>query len=210
MINLSKVFKDKGIGDHMDKLILSTDNEGKFQEISHMLSDLDIEVMRKSDVGLGDVEPVEDGNSLEENARIKVDALDIKDAYILGDDTGLYVEALNGEPGIHAARYAGEHVTDEDNRKKMLKALEGESNRKAYFKTVMALRYNDKIWYTEGVCEGKITEEEHGELGFGYDSIFLPNESDETFGEMSEESKNQISHRSKALKNLSSLLKELI
>ncbi len=194
----------------MDKLILSTDNEGKFQEISHMLKDIHIEVLRKSDVGMGDIEPIEDGNSLEENAKIKVDALDIKDAYILGDDTGLYVEALDGEPGIHAARYAGEHVTYEDNRKKMLKAMEGKANRKAYFKTVMALRYNDKIWYREGICEGQITEQERGDLGFGYDSIFLPDGYDQTFGEMSEELKNKISHRSKALENLSSLLKELI
>jgi len=124
------------------------------------------------------------------------------DYAVLADDTGLFVKALDGEPGVHSARYASEH-DDKKNREKLLNNLKDKEDRSAYFKTEIILIDEDKnIIPIEGVCPGKISLEERGDNGFGYDSIFIPDGFDKTFAEMSHEEKNQISHRSRALKNL--------
>ena len=124
------------------------------------------------------------------------------DYAVLADDTGLFVKALNGEPGVRSARYASEH-DDKKNREKLLNNLKDKEDRRAYFKTEIILIDEDKnIIPIEGVCPGKISLEERGDNGFGYDSIFIPDGFDKTFAEMSHEEKNQISHRSRALKNL--------
>lgn len=194
----------------MNKIVLSTDNKNKLREIKEILADLDIEIFGKSEIDGIDFEVVEDGETLYDNALKKADAMAKRvDLAVLADDTGLFVNALDGEPGVHSARYASEH-DDKKNRKKLLKNLEGKEDRSAYFKTQIILIDSKKnIIPIEGVCEGKISEVERGDNGFGYDSIFIPEGFDKTFAEMSHEEKNEISHRARALKNLREKLEDL-
>ena len=187
----------------MREIVLSTDNINKLREIREILEDLDIKIYGKSDIEGLNFEVIEDGDTLYDNALKKASAMAERvDFAVLADDTGLFVKALNGEPGVHSARYASEH-DDKKNREKLLNNLKDKENRSAYFKTEIILIDEDKnIIPIEGVCPGKISLEERGDNGFGYDSIFIPEGFDKTFAEMSHEEKNQISHRSRALKNL--------
>ena len=187
----------------MREIVLSTDNVNKLREIREILEDLDIKIYGKSDIEGLDFEVIEDGDTLYNNALKKASAMAERvDFAVLADDTGLFVKALNGEPGVHSARYASEH-DDKKNREKLLNNLKDKEDRSAYFKTEIILIDEDKnIIPIEGVCPGKISLEERGDNGFGYDSIFIPDGFDKTFAEMSHEEKNQISHRSRALKNL--------
>lgn len=187
----------------MREIVLSTDNVNKLREIREILEDLDIKIYGKSDIEGLDFEVIEDGDTLYDNALKKASAMAERvDFAVLADDTGLFVKALNGEPGVHSARYASEH-DDKKNREKLLNNLKDKEDRSAYFKTEIILIDEDKnIIPIEGVCPGKISLEESGDNGFGYDSIFIPDGFDKTFAEMSHEEKNQISHRSRALKNL--------
>lgn len=194
----------------MRKIVLSTDNKNKLREIREILEDLDVEIYGKSDIDGMDFEVVEDGDTLYDNALKKARAMtDRVDFAVLADDTGLFVNALGGEPGVHSARYASEH-DDKKNRQKLLKNLEDKKDRSAYFKTQIILIDEDKnIIPIEGVCPGKISLEERGDNGFGYDSIFIPEGFNKTFAEMSHEEKNEISHRARALKNLRDKLSNL-
>lgn len=194
----------------MRKIVLSTDNKNKLREIREILEDLDVEIYGKSDIDGMDFEVVEDGETLYDNALKKARAMaDRVDFAVLADDTGLFVNALGGEPGVHSARYASEH-DDKKNRQKLLKNLEDKKDRSAYFKTQIILIDEDKnIIPIEGVCPGKISLEERGDNGFGYDSIFIPDRFEKTFAEMTHEEKNEISHRAKALKNLRDKLSNL-
>nr|WP_311565179.1 RdgB/HAM1 family non-canonical purine NTP pyrophosphatase [Peptoniphilus grossensis] len=187
----------------MREIVLSTDNINKLREIREILEDLDIKIYGKSDIEGLDFEVIEDGDTLYDNALKKASAMAERVDYaVLADDTGLFVTALNGEPGVYSARYASEH-DDKKNREKLLNNLKDKEDRRAYFKTEIILIDEDKnIIPIEGVCPGKISLEERGDNGFGYDSIFIPDGFDKTFAEMSHEEKNQISHRSRALKNL--------
>lgn len=187
----------------MREIVLSTDNINKLREIREILEDLDIKIYGKSDIEGLDFEVIEDGDTLYDNALKKASAMAERVDYaVLADDTGLFVKALDGEPGVHSARYASEH-DDKKNREKLLNNLKDKEDRSAYFKTEIILIDEDKnIIPIEGVCPGKISLEERGDNGFGYDSIFIPEGFDKTFAEMSHEEKNQISHRSRALKNL--------
>ena len=187
----------------MREIVLSTDNINKLREIREILEDLDIKIYGKSDIEGLDFEVIEDGDTLYDNALKKASAMAERVDYaVLADDTGLFVKALNGEPGVHSARYASEH-DDKKNREKLLNNLKDKEDRSAYFKTEIILIDEDKnIIPIEGVCPGKISLEERGDNGFGYDSIFIPEGFDKTFAEMSHEEKNRISHRSRALKNL--------
>lgn len=187
----------------MREIVLSTDNINKLREIREILEDLDIKIYGKSDIEGLNFEVIEDGDTLYDNALKKASAMAERvDFAVLADDTGLFVKALDGEPGVHSARYASEH-DDKKNREKLLNNLKDKENRSAYFKTEIILIDEDKnIIPIEGVCPGKISLEERGDNGFGYDSIFIPEGFDKTFAEMSHEEKNQISHRSRALKNL--------
>lgn len=187
----------------MREIVLSTDNINKLREIREILEDLDIKIYGKSDIEGLNFEVIEDGDTLYDNALKKASAMAERvDFAVLADDTGLFVKALDGEPGVHSARYASEH-DDKKNREKLLNNLKDKEDRSAYFKTEIILIDEDKnIIPIEGVCPGKISLEESGDNGFGYDSIFIPDGFDKTFAEMSHEEKNQISHRSRALKNL--------
>lgn len=194
----------------MREIVLSTDNKNKLREIREILEDLDIKIYGKSDIEGLDFEVIEDGDTLYDNALKKASAMAERvDFAVLADDTGLFVTALNGEPGVHSARYASEH-DDKKNREKLLNNLKDKEDRSAYFKTQIILIDEDKnIIPIEGVCPGKISLEESGDNGFGYDSIFIPDGFDKTFAEMSHEEKNQISHRARALKNLKDKLSNL-
>lgn len=187
----------------MREIVLSTDNINKLREIREILEDLNIKIYGKSDIEGLNFEVIEDGDTLYDNALKKASAMAERVDYaVLADDTGLFVKALDGEPGVHSARYASEH-DDKKNREKLLNNLKDKEDRSAYFKTEIILIDEDKnIIPIEGVCPGKISLEERGDNGFGYDSIFIPDGFDKTFAEMSHEEKNQISHRSRALKNL--------
>jgi|ERR1051326_2182592 XTP/dITP diphosphohydrolase len=182
-------------------LILATGNPGKVIEIKTILRDLPVQIKSLADFPpLPEV--VEDGATLEHNALKK--AREIFQALhlpALADDSGLEVYALGMKPGVYSARYAGEHVSYADNNRKLLAEMRGipSGQRRARFRCVIAFIADNAEKVTEGVCEGTITREPRGSGGFGYDPLFVPDGYRETFGELPIETKNQLSHRSKAL-----------
>ncbi|MDY3118052.1 MAG: RdgB/HAM1 family non-canonical purine NTP pyrophosphatase [Peptoniphilus sp.] len=178
-------------------LIVSTDNQNKLKEIKELVQGK-LDVLSKAEAGFGHIHPMEDGSSLEENAIIKIKPLD--GTIVIGDDTGLFVHALGGRPGIYSARYAGEDGNDAKNREKLLSEMDGKTDRRAYFKTVIAVKRDGSVYTVEGVCPGRIIEEPKGENGFGYDPLFVPEGYDKTFAEMTDEEKNSVSHRGRALR----------
>ncbi|KXO15535.1 RdgB/HAM1 family non-canonical purine NTP pyrophosphatase [Peptoniphilus sp. GNH] len=190
----------------MKKIVLATDNDHKLEEIRDTLGDK-FQILSKSQAGLGGSSPEENQDTLEKNALIKASHLAKKTNYIvIADDTGLFVEALDGKPGVHSARFSYDYGLSKDhddrmNRSLLLKLLQGK-DRRAYFKTVLCLIDENKdVHYLEGICKGEISDKEKGDKGFGYDSIFIPDGYDKTFAEMGAE-KNKISHRARALEKL--------
>ena len=183
--------------------VIATGNMHKLEEIQTMLSDLDFKILSMKDVDLEGLEIIENGRTFEHNALIKARTIAQKTGMIaIGDDSGIEVDALDKRPGIYSARYAGENATDEDNRNKMFEELEGVpmDKRTARFVCVIALVFPDgKEILARGKVEGKIAIKTSGENGFGYDSMFIPEGYDETFGVLSPEIKNSFSHRSRAL-----------
>ena len=188
-------------------LVLGTGNPGKVDELRSLLADLTIDLIPASELEHPPT-VIEDADTLEGNARKKALAFHQHSGRpSLADDTGLEVAALDGGPGVHTARFAGPDATPEDNKQKLLQVLEGVADRRARFRTVVALVEADGTVHTfEGVCEGTITTEPRGDGGFGYDPLFLPNSYDQTFAEMAPETKNQISHRKKALDTVRAFL----
>lgn len=187
----------------MNKILIASGNQHKFSEISSVLSDVaNVKLYSLQDFGIT-TEVVEDGNTLEENALIKAKTIyNISGVATLSDDTGLFVKALNGEPGVYSARYAGVKATYENNCKKLLKNLENisDKNRRAQFESIICFYVNEKEYYFfRGICYGKIINEKRGKNGFGYDPLFVPDGYERTFAEMTDEIKNKISHRGKAL-----------
>ncbi|MDP8220177.1 MAG: RdgB/HAM1 family non-canonical purine NTP pyrophosphatase [Candidatus Stygibacter frigidus] len=193
------------------KLLIGTKNRDKFSEIREILSGLAFELLSAADYdGLPDV--VEDKDTIEGNAIKKAEEMaERSKMYVLADDTGLFVDALGGDPGVYSARYAGETCSYRDNRMKLLAEMTGITNRNASFRTVVALADSDgKVIATvEGRVEGEIIFEEKGDKGFGYDSIFLCHETGKTFAEMSSEKKHKISHRGRAFRKMTEKIKEL-
>ena len=190
------------------KLVFATNNKNKLLEIQSMLP-TQFQILSLEDIGC--VEDVPEtqltisGNSIQK-------AKYIKERYhhnCFADDTGLEVKALNGEPGVFSARYAGPQRNANDNMEKLLYELEYKSDRSAHFKTVIALIIEDELMTFEGICEGKITAIKRGRQGFGYDPIFKPNGYDQTFAEMELGLKNKIGHRGKAMKQLLSYLESI-
>lgn len=188
------------------RIVFATNNSHKLDEIRNILGS-SFEVMSLNELGCHDHIP-ETGTTLEENARQK--AQYIYDKYhcnVFADDTGLEVDALGGEPGVYSARYAGGEGHDsEANMTKLLKNLEGEDNRKAQFRTVIALILDGKTSLFDGIVKGEIIKERRGGEGFGYDPIFQPEGYDKTFAELGNDIKNTISHRAKAVKALAEYL----
>lgn len=183
------------------KIVFATHNFNKLQEVQAMMPS-SIELISLDDIGCIEEIP-ETAATIEENAILKADY--VKDNFkkdCFADDTGLEVQTLDGAPGVHSARYAGEGKNNEDNIDKLLLALEGKLNRRAQFKTVIALNLeNDKTLFT-GICKGIITGERRGDKGFGYDAVFQPDGSNKTFAEMNSAEKSAISHRGIALREL--------
>jgi len=187
--------------------VAATGNPHKIKEIENILPD-DIKISDLKTFGHKE-ELKETGKTLKENALQKMRQIAYPyDVDAMADDTGLEVEALNNAPGVYSARYAGEKASYEDNVKKLLKEMEGKENRKAKFRTIIALSDGPKEWLFEGEVEGKIAAEPRGDRGFGYDSVFIPEGYDKTFAEMTDEEKNKISHRAKALEKLKNYLDE--
>ena len=185
------------------KLLLATRNEDKVIEIKEILKDLDVEIVSASQFpNMPDV--IEDKNTIKGNSIKKAtECADFSKLLTIADDTGLFVDALDGKPGVFAARFAGEDCSYKDNRVKMLKEMKNVTNRNAQFRTVCALVSPDGlIATTMGIVEGKITEEEFGNNGFGYDAIFKADETGRTFGEMTLTDKEKISHRSRAFNKM--------
>lgn len=188
------------------RIVFATNNSHKLDEIRNILGS-SFEVMSLNELGCHDDIP-ETGTTLEENARQK--AQYIYDKYhcnVFADDTGLEVDALGGKPGVYSARYAGGEGHDsEANMTKLLKNLEGEDNRKAQFRTVIALILDGKTSLFDGIVKGEIIKERRGGEGFGYDPIFQPEGYDKTFAELGNDIKNTISHRAIAVKALAEYL----
>jgi len=190
------------------KIVLATGNKDKVKEIVEILKNLDIELLTLENFP-GVPEVVEDGKTLEENARKKARVISgFTKLPAVSDDTGLEVEYLNGAPGVYSSRYSGENATYADNVKKLLDDLKGvpPEKRQARFRCAVVLYSENDTQIVEGVCEGEITDQPRGNGGFGYDPIFFVPECDCTFAEMDLNLKNRISHRAKAFLKLRNLL----
>ncbi|KUO68159.1 MAG: non-canonical purine NTP diphosphatase [Lutibacter sp.] len=186
------------------KLVFATNNQHKLEEVQAMLTNFDI-------VSLADINCFEDipetADTLEGNAILKANFITEKFGLdCFADDTGLEVDALNNEPGVYSARYAGEDNNAEANMAKLLKNLENNPNRNAQFKTAIALNIQGKQFIFEGICEGTILTEKRGKSGFGYDPIFMPDGFNTSFAEMEMNEKGNISHRGKAIEKLVTFL----
>tara|TARA_B110000240_G_scaffold177242_1_gene205706 strand:+ start:604 stop:1182 length:579 start_codon:yes stop_codon:yes gene_type:complete len=189
------------------KLVFATNNLNKLKEVQNMLSD-SIEILSLKDIHCFD-EVKETESTLEGNAQLKANYITNKFGInCFADDTGLEVDSLDGKPGVHSARFAGEPSNSENNMRKLLMDLETKTNRKSQFRTVVSLNMNDKKFLFEGICKGEILKEKQGEKGFGYDPIFKPEGFLESFAVMSIEEKNKISHRGIAIQKLVEFLKD--
>lgn len=190
------------------KIVFATNNPHKLEEIRKAVGDKH-EIVSLKDIDFNEEIP-ETHDTLEGNAAEK--AFHIYNQFQLNcfaDDTGLEIDALNGEPGVYSARYAGENPSFDDNMNKVLVNMEIETNRKAQFRTVISLIIDGKETQFEGICPGNIMTERYGEDGFGYDPIFMPDNFQETFAEMNMEVKNEISHRGLAVKKLITFLNNM-
>ena len=188
------------------QLIFASNNPNKIKEIQQLLPN-SIQILSLESIGCYEEIP-ETANSIEGNAILKANYITLKYGYdCFADDTGLEVDSLDDEPGVYSARYAGEQKDANDNMNKLLENLSDKENRKAQFKTVVALNLDGKQHLFNGICKGEITLEKSGNQGFGYDPIFKPEGFNETFAELSMDIKNQISHRGKATEKLIDFLK---
>ena len=197
-----------------DEVVIATNNSHKLEEIGSILEDFDYNIYSLNDVDLGGVEIVEDGKTFEHNALIKARTIaKMTNMIAISDDSGLEVDAIGKKPGIYSARYAGENATDEDNRQKLMKALQNipMSQRTARFVSAIAVVFPDgKEFVVRGTCEGKIGFEEKGNNGFGYDPLFIVDGYNKTFGEIPSAIKNTISHRANALKLMKTEFKKRV
>ncbi|HCP32391.1 TPA: non-canonical purine NTP pyrophosphatase, RdgB/HAM1 family [Candidatus Acetothermia bacterium] len=191
-------------------LLLGTKNEGKLSELRELLADLDgVELLTFHDRPFKSVEEI--GLTFEENARLKARTIGAETGLpVLAEDTGLGVDALGGEPGVHSARFAGVPVNYERNNILLLERLAGVRDRKARFIAVAALRFPDgREFVREGILTGRIARKLEGEGGFGYDPLFIPEGFSRTLAEMTLVDKNRISHRRRAIEGIKQVLREL-
>lgn len=193
----------------MLEIIFATNNAHKVQEIRNRTEGF-LQITALKEAGINETIP-EPFNTLKENASAKSTFIyERLKKNCFSEDTGLFVDALNGEPGVHSARYAGDDVNDSENVKKLMHKMFGKENRKASFTTIISLIVDGKEYFFEGKCTGHIVEIANGEMGFGYDPVFMPDGSDKTFGEMNLDEKNEFSHRRKAVDQLISFLQKEI
>lgn len=188
------------------ELIFASNNKHKLEEISDLLKGISV-VKGLKEIGINEEIP-ENQDTLEENALEKAMYIYNKYGYnCFADDTGLEIDALNGRPGVYSARYAGIGCTFDDNVNKILQELGDSKNRKARFRTIIALVENGRVFTFEGEVKGEIIREKRGEEGFGYDPVFIPEGYLQTFAEMDLNLKNKISHRAKAIEKFVMFLK---
>jgi XTP/dITP diphosphohydrolase len=187
------------------RLVFATNNKNKVKEIQALMP-ADIEILSLGEIGchedIPETQPTIEGNAIQK-------ALYVTEHFgydCFADDTGLEVEVLDGAPGVFSARYAGAHRDADDNMDKLLADLDGKSNRKARFKTVIALSLNKYLFTFTGICDGTITTTKKGTKGFGYDPLFQPAGYDQTFAQLNLEEKNRIGHRGKAINQLLTFL----
>lgn len=191
------------------KLVFATNNKHKLDEVRKITAQHNIEVVSLADIHCHDEIP-ETADTLEGNALQKAQYIQGKFGLdCFADDTGLEVEALDNAPGVYSARYAGHGHDSEANMQKLLQEMERKTNRKARFRTVIALIIGDKQYCFSGIVNGTITTEKKGENGFGYDPIFIPEGYEQTFAELGDSVKNKISHRAKAVEQLDHFLANL-
>ena len=191
------------------KIIFASNNKGKIRELKDILSSLGIEVVSQREAGF-DIEADETGTTFAENSAIKAKAIyELAKIPVLADDSGLCVDALDGQPGVYSHRFAGENATDEEKCRYILEKLENVSDEKRTARFICDMCFIDESgreYHAEGKCEGKIGREEKGNNGFGYDPIFVVG--NRTLAELEETEKNQISHRAEALKKMKEILKQ--
>ena len=189
----------------MDSIIFATNNQNKVEEARAVLGER-FNIITLKEAGI-DIDIPEPHDTLEANATEKSKTIfAITNKNCFSEDTGLEVEALNCEPGVKSARYAGEGRNFDDNIEKLLANLQSSDNKTARFRTVISLILDGKEYFFEGICTGKIITERKGNNGFGYDPVFVPDESDKTFAEMEMAEKNKFSHRKKAIEKLITFL----
>jgi len=191
------------------ELIFATNNQHKAEEVQSMVPG-NIKITTLQQAGL-DIDIPEPHETLEQNAAEKgrtIFAYTGKNCF--GEDTGLEVKSLKGEPGVYSARYAGDEKSSEKNIEKLLERLKGQDDRTAQFRTVIFLILNNQEYFFEGICKGEIIETPLGNSGFGYDSVFIPEGYNKTFAQMTLSEKNQCSHRKKAMDKLVAFLNQLI
>lgn len=190
------------------KLVFATNNPHKLKEVREILSD-SVQIISLEDLNCFE-EIAETEPTLEGNAKLKVNYITQNYGYdCFADDTGLEVEALDGKPGVFSSRYAGKNGNAEKNIRKLLSELEGQQNRNAQFRTVIALNLKRKCHLFEGICQGEILKEKTGTNGFGYDPIFKPTMATHSFANLRAEEKNKISHRGIAIQKLVQFLNSL-
>ena len=183
------------------KLVFATSNKGKYNEVKKMMP-RNINLLSLNDLNFMD-DIQETGKTLKQNAKIKSDFIfNNFGINCFADDSGLEIDSLNGMPGVYSARFAGKTCNSNDNIEKVWKLLTGYKNTDAKFKSILSLNIDGKTFFFEGKINGKIIFNKRGTNGFGYDSIFIPNGYNKTFAELNSVEKNEISHRSKALKRL--------
>ncbi len=193
----------------MEKLVFATNNQHKVEEVRHVLGNL-FQIITLREAGI-DIDIPEPHDSLEENALEKSTTIHkLTNSNCFSEDTGLEVEALDGEPGVKSARYAGEMNNPQRNIVKLLDKLEGIKNRKARFRTVISLIFNNQEYVFTGICPGEIALAPSGSGGFGYDPVFIPDGESKTFAEMNTAEKSRFSHRRKAMDQLIMFLQKKI
>lgn len=190
-------------------LVIASNNKHKISEIKDVI-DNSINLISLAETGIREDIP-ENENTIEGNALAKAKYVHERTgSNVFADDTGLEVEALNGAPGVHSARYAGPGRNSDDNIERLLDELKDKENRKARFRTVVALIYNNREYFFEGTIGGRIITSKRGKAGFGYDPVFIPDNEELTFAELPPEKKNIISHRAIAVNKLKAFLNKLV
>ena len=197
----------------MTKIVFATGNQGKLREVKKILADLNVDIVSMKEEGI-QIDVDENGTTFAENAQIKATAIGAHtDAIVLADDSGLVIDALNGEPGIYSARYLGEDTSYRIKNQNLIDRLEGVPDEKRIARFVCAIAAalpDGTVLHTEGTIEGIIGYEERGENGFGYDPIFYVPKLGKTTAELTDDEKNAISHRGSALEKMKVLLREYI
>lgn len=187
------------------ELVIASNNKGKIREIREMLSG--VSLLSLGDVGFTADTP-EPWHTFEENALEKARAVhEFCGKNVFADDSGICVYALHGRPGVDSAHYSGTR-NDEQNLQKLLDDMRDVADRRAYYKAVMCLVWEEEVYYFEGICEGVILMERRGEGGFGYDPVFMPRGYEQSFGELAPEVKNEISHRGIAVRKMVAFIEE--